>query len=139
MIELTRTVIPRMKAAEWDSILQALLNQAEVINVTIDESNLGVIYEIINTASLKNESENPLNGLNWSAILLDGFVYVKMDTIQKILFDYKMQLLARSRQRIGYYLRKIGFKKSDYRIQGAQVGKIWRMPLDDFKKFGDQN
>lgn len=139
IIELARKVIPDIKRPRWNGIVQSLLYQAETETVGIDESDLGVIYQVIADDIQGGDFESPEDFISNQAVIFNNFIYLEMATLRKKLSYEQYTLLARNPKTIGTYLRKIGFEKGVFRIRGERAGKRWKISHAKFIKYGDEN
>ncbi|HEA64721.1 MAG TPA: hypothetical protein ENI02_01080 [Candidatus Aminicenantes bacterium] len=114
--------------AVWLSLINPILNDAEVIMMSEDETMIGVVREAIK----KTMKEDPdLTRINDRPCIKDGDLYVKIGAVmEEMNFG---QVSPKHPRELGKILRIIGFKKFRSRDLGDRL-KLWKIELAEFEK-----
>jgi len=102
------------------------MNEAEIIDVSVDETPLGLIINLINSEVLSVGCMSDLNYISQRIILKDDIIYLKMETLLN-LFSVKREKVTR--KELGRYLRLLGFE-SDLLRNNSHVIRCWKRNLD---------
>ena len=124
--ELTHRLPTQMKQLRWEQMVNKAMNEAEIIDVSVDETPLGLIINLINSEVLSVGCMSDLNYISQRIILKDGMIYLKMETLLN-MFSVKREKVTR--KELGRYLRLLGFE-SDLLRNNSHVIRCWKRNLD---------
>lgn len=108
--------LPRIKAKDWDGLLNKLLAEVKVVMISEDETDIGIIKEAI-----LNEIKRPVDDMamidNNKIVVREGLVYFKTKSLlDRVRFqNNKIEVKG-----LGQLLRKIGAKNGNVRVGEAQ-------------------
>ena len=120
--------IPRpVKQYMWEKMVNKALAEAEIIQLTLDETLTGLILRLIN---FEIYSDGCMHDIKWVAanrIVLNGdIIYLRMETLINMAVAEREKV---GRKEIGQILRAVGFKNEKRTIDGLSI-RAWYRPLD---------
>lgn len=118
--------LPR-KLGAWRNLINPLLEEATRVMVSEEETDIATLEDIVSN-DLKEggaDPEDPDKMLDWSAVSLDGVVYLKMSTLLNKKIEHT-SLRGFNRKKLSSLLRVAGFTYSDRAVRfGERVFKLW--------------
>jgi hypothetical protein len=140
--------IKRFTSGEWDQIIEDLLRAGKTRMMSIDESDIGIVWNIIHESIKTGDQflryDDPQDFINSQAVLYtpldseDEFIYLEMAWLRKRLSNEGFKSIAVNPRGIGKFLRVIGFgEPSNFRINTERGPNRWRVPLEDFLNWRD--
>lgn len=124
--ELTSRIPRPVKQLMWESMVNKALSEAEVIQLTVDETLTGLILRLINSEVY---SEGVMNDIKWigSRIVVNGdIIYLRMEVLLNMANAEKERI---TRKDIGRILRAVGFRNEERRAKGMKF-RCWFRAFD---------
>ena len=138
LMELTNYVMGPIKNETWWRLIRKMLDEATVIQMTEEETNIPIVREILINDARFSESKNYKNSITENAVIgwdndqdRNRIINVRLSTLEKQLQYTACQKY--SRKQLGRILKRIGFEYNPktVRINKRSV-KVWCMRLDEF-------
>ena len=138
LLKMTRKlfVMPSSKQGKWAEFVNHLLDEAEIHEVSEEETHIPTLREIIQSDLKRGGSEPDDAGedINRMCIVYENNLHFKLSTIIRHLQFSELRQLGR--KNIINLLRQIGFEYTDkpLRIDG-KLHKTWQMHLSKWREF----
>jgi len=125
--ELANRIPKPVKQLTWEGMVNKALAEAEIIQLTLDETLTGLILRLINSEIY---SEGCMHDIKWverhRIVINADIIYLRMETLLNMAIAEREKV---TRKDIGQILRAIGFKNEKRTISGMSI-RTWYRPLD---------
>ena len=110
----------------WEIMVNKALAEAEIINITIDETLTGLILRLINNQIYSDRCTDDFDFLSNRIIVHDKIIYLRLETILNMALLEKEKI---TRKEIGKIMRSLSFNNELRRINGTAY-RCWFRPLN---------
>jgi hypothetical protein len=133
-MEIQNRVPENVKPREWEAQVNAALEESKIINISEEETQIGVVSGAINNIIKNNSASYETFDYIGTRIT----IITKANGIKSIAF--KIEAIANlirfegeklSRKSIGTILRQLGFQSNPIRFQGLQE-RCWNVPFTEW-------
>ena len=119
--------IPRpMKQIPWERMVNKALSEAEVVEVPMDETSMGLVVGLINSEVDGECSADDLSYIGSRIVVNGKIIYLKTETILNMVTLRSDKI---TRKQLGGILRDLKFKNELVRYAGKVI-RCWQRPLD---------
>ena len=125
--ELTKKIPRKVSQVTWDKRVEKALGEAEEINVSTDETSMGLVIRLINFQLRDSNQMNDITLIDNRIVVNGSEIYLKIETILDALAAEKEKI---SRKEVGRILRAMDFVYERIRVKSFQL-RVWHRPLDD--------
>jgi len=122
--------IPRpVKQTTWERMVNRALAEAEIIQLTTDETLTGLIIRLINSEVYSDGLRTDIEWIIGNRIVVSqDIIYLRMDTLLNMVATEREKI---TRKDIGQILRSLGFRNEKRTVKGLSI-RTWYRPLDNF-------
>jgi hypothetical protein len=124
--ELANRIPKPVKQFAWENMVNKALSEAEIIQLTLDETLTGLILKLINSEIY---SEGAMTDIKWvgNRIVVNGdTIYLRMETLLNMANAEREKV---TRKDVGRILRALGFKNERRKILNADL-RCWFRSFD---------
>ena len=124
--ELADRVPKPVKQGLWEIMVNKALAEAEIINITIDETLTGLILKLLNAEIYSAGCTDDFEFLSSRTVVHENIIYVRLETLLNLALIEKEKV---TRKDLGKILRSLGFSNELRRVSGTAY-RCWFRPLD---------
>jgi hypothetical protein len=123
--------IPRpVKQPVWENMVNKALEEAEMIQLTVDETLTGLILRFINSEIYSGGCMHDIKYVGSRIVVNGDIIYLRMETLLNMANAEREKI---DRKDIGRILRSIGFKNEKRKIKGMDL-RCWFRKFDKIWK-----
>lgn len=133
--ELANRVPKAITQTRWENMLNKALEEAEIIEVTLDETLAGLVLRMINSDIMGEGVANDLKHLGNRIVVNDGTIHLRMEVLLNMVGTEREKI---GRKDTGKILRSLGFEYKVIRV-GKETRKCWmrKKDLDWERRYGE--
>jgi len=125
--ELANRIPRQVKQGIWESMVNKALAEAEIINISIEETIAGFVLRIINSEVFSKGCMHDLGYVNNRIVVNDDVIYLRIETVLDMTFGGPEKI---TRKDIGKILRELGFVIDVIRVSG-KLYRCWHRNFDN--------